>query len=80
MQRIAGALRTGGHSPASRVAIIMPLTPLAIAAYLAVIYIGAATVSIAESFSAAEMKARMDIAGVSLIFCQVRQKTFPPAR
>ena len=72
VQRIAGALRAIGCSPSSRIAIIMPLTPIAIATYLAVIYVGAATVSIAESFSSAEMQARMSIAGVTLTICQVR--------
>jgi hypothetical protein len=43
----------------------------AVALYLAVIYTGAAVVSIAESFSASEIKARLELLEVSLVVIQV---------
>jgi acetyl-CoA synthetase len=55
----------------SRIAIIMPMHATAVALYLAVIYIGAAVVSVAESFSAVEIKARLDVAEASLVIVQV---------
>lgn len=72
VRSIAAALRTAKQGPGSRVAIIMPMTPFAVALYLATVYIGAAVVSVAESFSAAEMRTRLDVGGATLIIVQVR--------
>lgn len=65
------ALRAAGHGTGSRIAIVMPTTPLAVALYLATVYIGAAVVSVAESFSAAEMESRFAIGEVTLVLVQV---------
>jgi acetyl-CoA synthetase len=64
-------LQSAGQGHGSRVAIIMSMTPFAVALYLAAVYIGAAVVSVAESFSAAEMKTRLEVGGTTLIVVQV---------
>lgn len=71
VQRAAMALRAAGHGTGSRIAIVMPMTPLAVVLYLATVYIGAAVVSVAESFSAAEMESRFAIGDVTLVVVQV---------
>ncbi|KAJ9530886.1 hypothetical protein QJQ45_028820 [Haematococcus lacustris] len=54
----------------SRVALVLPLTPAAVAAYLGVVVAGCAVVSIADSFAAHEVDSRMRIAGAQLLITQ----------
>ena len=65
-------LHAQGLGVGSRIAIIMPMTPVAVALYLAVVYVGGAVVSVAESFSSAEMEARLRVGRTTLVFVQVR--------
>ena len=53
-------------------AIIGDMTPHAIACYLAVVLVGGAAVSVAPSFSAEEIAARLALAQTSLVITQVR--------
>lgn len=53
-----------------RIAIVMPMTPFAVAIYLGVIKAGCVVVAIPESFSAEEIAIRLQIAPVKLVFCQ----------
>lgn len=69
---IAVALRAAGHGPGSRVAVIGSMTPEAVATYLAVVLVGGAVVSVADSFSPEEMTVRLNIAEATLIIVQVR--------
>lgn len=65
--------RPGPRPPAGdAVAIDMPLTADAVAAYLGIVLAGCAAVSIADSFVAREIAARCRIAGAKAIFTQVR--------
>lgn len=53
-----------------RVAIIMPMTPQAIAIYLGIIKAGCCVVSIAESFAVNEIETRLNIANTKAVFTQ----------
>jgi acyl-CoA synthetase (AMP-forming)/AMP-acid ligase II len=70
--RIAVALRAHGQAEGCRVAIIGDMTLQAIACYLAVVLVGGAVVSVAPSFSAEEIAARLVLAKTTLIITQVR--------
>ena len=65
--RVANSLRAGGIGRGDAVAVIGPMTSESVAAYLGVIAIGAAVVSIADSFSAEEIAARLRIVGAKLV-------------
>ncbi len=57
-------------SPKDTVAIIMPMNIEAVATYLAVIYLGASVVSIADSFSENEINKRLSISNCKLVVTQ----------
>jgi len=61
VNRVANGLQRRGYGPGSRVALYMPLNLACVAAYLGIIRAGAAVVSIADSFSAGELRRRLDI-------------------
>jgi acyl-coenzyme A synthetase/AMP-(fatty) acid ligase len=65
-----------GCASGSRVAIIGSMGPDAVATYLAVVWLGAAVVSVAESFSAEETRQRLQLAATTLVIVQVKR---PPA-
>lgn len=69
---VAVALRASGHGRGSRVAIIGGMTPEAVATYLAVVLVGGAVVSVADSFSPEEMAVRLRVAEATLVVVQVR--------
>ena len=77
VKHVAATLLAAGQGPGCRVAIIMPMTAFAVALYLAVVFIGGAVVSIAESFSAAEMQTRLQVGEATLVVVQVQP---PPPR
>ena len=81
MLRVAAALQKAGIGPGDAVAIAMPMTAESVVIYLAIVWIGAAVVSIADSFSAEEIRTRLEISNARLVFTQdhiVRgQKTIP---
>ena len=68
----AGGLTGLGVQEGDRVAIAMPMTLEAVVAYLAVVAIGAAVVSIADSFAPDEIAARLRIGGARLVVTQDR--------
>jgi len=68
--RMANGLIIHGIKPGDAVAIVMPMSPLAVAMYLAIIACGAAVVSIAESFAPAEIATRLELAGTRMVFTQ----------
>eukprot|EP00892_Ulva_mutabilis_P005710 jgi/Ulvmu1/3510/UM162_0017.1 len=68
--QVAVALRAAGHGPGCRVAIIGAMTPDAVATYLAVVLVGGAVVSVADSFSPEEMYVRLKVAQATLIIVQ----------
>jgi len=70
VQQIAGSLIQLKFLPGDAIAIILPMHPLAVAIYLAIIKIGCVVVSIADSFSAEEINTRLKIANTKAIFTQ----------
>lgn len=63
---VAGHCRARGLRPGARVALYLPMTVEAVAAYLGVILAGCAVVSIADSFAAPQVAVRLRITGASL--------------
>ena len=63
---VAGHCRARGLRPGTRVALYLPMTVEAVAAYLGVILAGCAAVSIADSFAAPQVAVRLRITGASL--------------
>ena len=70
VRRVAGALAAQGFGRGSRAAIMMPMTPEAVAIYLGVIWAGGAVVAIADSFAAPEVATRLEIGGAEVLFVQ----------
>lgn len=61
VMRYATAMKELGFTVEDRIILYIPFSIEAIASYLALIYIGAEPVLVADSFSAAELKKRIDI-------------------
>jgi acetyl-CoA synthetase len=68
--RVAGGLQATGVSPGDAVAVIMPMSFRSIAIYLGVIAVGAAVISIADSFADDEISVRLRLANAKLAFTQ----------
>ncbi len=69
VMRVASALAGVGFAPGDRIAIVMPMTPEAVAIYLGIIFAGCVAVSIADSFAAPEIAKRLTIAEARGVFC-----------
>jgi acetyl-CoA synthetase len=67
VDRFAGGLRRAGCSPGEAIALYMPMTPECVAAYLGTVRAGCRVVSVADSFSPAELARRMGIAGARAV-------------
>jgi acetyl-CoA synthetase len=61
VDQIANGLRDHGFEEDQAIALYMPMTVDCVAAYLGIIRAGARVVSVADSFSAAELRKRMEI-------------------
>lgn len=72
VDRCASGLVSYGVGAGDRVAIAMPMTVEAVVAYLGVISVGAAVVSIADSFASHEIAARIDMTSPTLVITQDR--------
>lgn len=70
MSRVANGLVGLGIGPGDRVAIVMPMTVEAVAAYCGVVAAGAAVVGIADSFAAPEIASRLAITRPALVITQ----------
>lgn len=68
--QVANGLLKAGYQQGDAIAIAMPMNQYAIAIYLGIIKMGGVVVSIADSFSTAEMKSRCGIANAKGIFTQ----------
>jgi acetyl-CoA synthetase len=79
--RVAGSLARRGPVEGRSWAILMPMTLESVAIYLGIIKAGGVVVSIAESFSSAEIEMRLSLANSCGIFVQDHStrggKTFP---
>lgn len=69
-RRFAGALVARGVGPGDAVALVVPLTPEAVVAFLGTILAGAAAVCIPESFAPAEIARRAALAHARLLVTQ----------
>jgi len=67
VNRVARGLADRGHTPGDPIALYMPMTVECVAAYLGIIRAGCCVVSIADSFSPAEVAKRLEIAGARAI-------------
>ncbi len=67
---VAGGLRAQGLGPGDAIAIAMPMTAESVVIYLAIVWVGAAVVSIADSFSADEIRTRLEISEAKWVFTQ----------
>jgi acetyl-CoA synthetase len=68
--RVANALVARGLTPGDAIAVDLPMTAESVAIYLGIIKMGAAAVSIAESFAAPEIATRLRIGQAKLVFTQ----------
>ena len=67
VNRFANGLREQGIGTDTAIALYMPMTFQCVAAYLAIVRAGCRVVSIADSFSAAELRTRMDIVEAHIV-------------
>lgn len=67
IDRVAAGLREHGFHPDDAIVLYMPMTVDCVAAYLGILRYGCRVVSVADSFSAAELHRRMEIAGASTV-------------
>ena len=67
VNRFASGLRAQGVEPDTAIALYMPMTIECVAAYLGIVRAGCRVVSIADSFSPAEVATRMEIADARMI-------------
>jgi acetyl-CoA synthetase len=67
VDRVAGGLRARGFRPGDALALYMPMTLECVAAYLGAVRAGCRVVSVADSFSPAELGRRCAIGGASAV-------------
>lgn len=67
VNRIANGLREHGIGEDEAIVLFMPMTVACVAAYLGVVRAGCRVVSIADSFSATELRRRMEIAEATTV-------------
>ncbi len=72
VDRVAHGFRSLGLAPGDRVAIAMPMTLEACAAYLGIVSAGGVVVSIADSFAPEEIATRLAITGAGVAITQDR--------
>ncbi|MCG6922628.1 MAG: AMP-binding protein [Acidobacteria bacterium] len=67
VDRFANGLLDRGFEPGQSVALYMPMTPECVVAYLGTVRAGCRVLSIADSFSAEELRRRMEIGGARAV-------------
>jgi acetyl-CoA synthetase len=67
VNRFANGLLARGLEPGDGVALFMPMTPECVVAYLGTVRAGCRVLSIADSFSAEELRRRMEIGGARAV-------------
>lgn len=68
--RVAHGVRAMDLPAQAPIAVVLPMTPEAVAIYLGIILAGAAVVGIADSFAADEIGRRLRLSGAKAVFCQ----------
>ncbi len=66
--RVAHGLRRMGLGPGEPVAVFMPMTALSVPIYLGIVWAGCVVVSIADSFSAEQVRIRLRISNAQALF------------
>ena len=69
VNRVSNSILAAGFQHGDRLAIVMPMNCEAVAIYLGIIQAGCTVVSIADSFAAAEIRSRLQIAEAKGVFC-----------
>jgi acetyl-CoA synthetase len=72
VMQVANGYRNAGFEPGHPIAIAMPMTVEAVAAYLGIVWAGGIVVSIADSFAPEEIATRLRIAGADTVVTQDR--------
>lgn len=70
-KRVANGLCRAGFQVGDALAVVMPMTDLAIAIYLGIVKAGCVVVSIADSFAPHEMETRLNLSGAKGVFTQL---------
>jgi acetyl-CoA synthetase len=65
--RVVGGLAGSGFTAGDRIAIAMPMTVEAVAAYLGIVAAGGTVVSIADSFATDEIATRLELTGATTV-------------
>jgi acetyl-CoA synthetase len=69
-RKVAAGLRSRGFKVGDRIAMVMPMTPEAVAIYLGIIQIGGVVVAVPESFRGREIDMRLRLAKAAVVFTQ----------
>jgi acetyl-CoA synthetase len=72
VMRVANGYRDAGYGPGDHIAIAMPMTVDAVAAYLGIVWAGGVVVSIADSFAPEEIATRLRITETRTVLTQDR--------
>ncbi len=72
VMRVVNGFRNAGYEPGHRIAIAMPMTLEAVAAYLGIVWAGGVVVAVADSFAPEEIAARLRIANCDTVLTQDR--------
>lgn len=72
VNRVANGLREQGIEEDEAIVLFMPMTVACVAAYLGVVRAGCKVVSVADSFSSAELRKRMEIADARTVITMTR--------
>ena len=71
----AARIRDAGFEPGDRIAIVMPMDTVSVTVYLAILFVGCAAVSIADSFAAGEIAKRLRISEAkAVLYCESYQR------
>ena len=69
-RKVAAGLRSRGFQAGDHIAMVMPMTPEAVAIYLGIIQTGGVVVAVPESFRAREIGMRLRLAKAAAVFTQ----------
>lgn len=73
VDQVAASLLAAGYQSGDAIAVFMPMTSLSVVIYLAMVRIGVAVVSIADSFAPPEIENRLRIANAKAVFTYDQQ-------
>ena len=71
--RVSNSLQSAGYGKGDAIAVVLPMTELAVAIYLGIVQAGCAVVSIADSFASQEIATRLQISAASAVLTYDQQ-------